>query len=232
MNGNPSRKLKMTVCCEQSVTTLGLQTLFAQHDEIQGRVIRDLDLWPADSDNCETEILLVDIGSCPDLGFLGRIKRRPNLRIVLWVDSVAAGVGFQALELGVRGILRKTLSLDELVHHLWVIAEGNLWIDKELRAVLEGARTPRLTTRESQLLELLAQGLKNKEIAWTLKLTENTIKAYMSRLFQKLGVKDRLDLALYGIKHMNAGESSHLRSRTDAGGSTRAKESSGPFSLP
>jgi DNA-binding CsgD family transcriptional regulator len=58
-----------------------------------------------------------------------------------------------------------------------------------------------LTGREIQLIRLLALGLKNKEIAATLSITEGTVKVYLSRLFQKLGVKDRFELALYGMKH-------------------------------
>jgi DNA-binding NarL/FixJ family response regulator len=216
-------KLKITVCCAHPVTALGLQTLFARHEEIEGRVTGDLDGWLEESKGEEAGIILVDVGSGSDLGFLARINRKSNLKVALWVDSLSAGVGFQALDLGVRGILRKTLGLEDLIHHLWDIQDGNLWIDKELLSEIDATRAVRLTTRESQLVELLAQGLKNKEIAWSLKLTENTIKAYMSRLFQKLGVKDRLDLALYGMKNRNAGGSSHLRCGRELSGTTRQR---------
>lgn len=66
--------------------------------------------------------------------------------------------------------------------------------------VLHDAKTVRLTRREAQLLILVGQGLSNKEIATTLFLTEGTIKYYLSRLFKKMGVRDRLELALYGLK--------------------------------
>jgi DNA-binding CsgD family transcriptional regulator len=59
-----------------------------------------------------------------------------------------------------------------------------------------------LTKRESQLVALLSQGLKNKEIASTLQISEGTVKVYLSRLFQKVGVKDRFELALYGLKNL------------------------------
>ncbi len=55
-------------------------------------------------------------------------------------------------------------------------------------------------------MSLLSQGLKNKEIAATLFISEGTVKVYLSRLFQKLGVKDRFELALFGLKNMPAGE--------------------------
>jgi DNA-binding CsgD family transcriptional regulator len=59
-----------------------------------------------------------------------------------------------------------------------------------------------LTPREGQLVSLVADGLKNKEIAEELCISEGTVRVYMSTLFRKLGVKDRYELALYGLKNM------------------------------
>ena len=67
------------------------------------------------------------------------------------------------------------------------------------------ARRYSLTRREGQLVTLLSQGLKNKEIATALSISEGTVKVYLSRLFQKLGVKDRFELALYGLKNLTPG---------------------------
>jgi DNA-binding CsgD family transcriptional regulator len=71
-----------------------------------------------------------------------------------------------------------------------------------------------LTKRESQLVSLLSQGLKNKEIATTLTISEGTVKVYLSRLFQKVGVKDRFELALYGLRNLQnmSGEAPALNS--------------------
>ena len=63
-----------------------------------------------------------------------------------------------------------------------------------------------LTQREGQLVSLLSQGLKNKEIATTLMISEGTVKVYLSRLFQKVGVKDRFELALFGLKNLTTGQ--------------------------
>jgi DNA-binding CsgD family transcriptional regulator len=82
------------------------------------------------------------------------------------------------------------------------VAEGELWFDKSLTASFLTARTVTLTNRESQLVMLLAQGLKNKEIAHALNISEGTVKVYLSRLFQKVGVKDRFELALYGLRNL------------------------------
>jgi DNA-binding CsgD family transcriptional regulator len=87
-----------------------------------------------------------------------------------------------------------------------LVAEGGLWFEEALKASFHSVRTVSLTKRESQLVSLLAQGLKNKEIASTLFISEGTVKVYLSRLFHKLGVKDRFELALYGLRNMPTGE--------------------------
>jgi hypothetical protein len=63
-------------------------------------------------------------------------------------------------------------------------------------------------------VSLLSQGLKNKEIATTLMISEGTVKVYLSRLFQKVGVKDRFELALFGLKNLSTGQlPAHERGR-------------------
>ena len=64
----------------------------------------------------------------------------------------------------------------------------------------------RIDAAQGQLVSLLSQGLKNKEIATTLMISEGTVKVYLSRLFQKVGVKDRFELALFGLKNLTTGD--------------------------
>jgi DNA-binding NarL/FixJ family response regulator len=153
------------------------------------------------------DVLLLDL--TPDLSFgaLLDVQRQiPTSRIVLWVRSISTELAYQAIEHGVRGILRKTHPPDVLLKCLQMVAEGGLWFEDALKASFTTMRTISLTRRESQLVSLLSQGLKNKEIAATLFISEGTVKVYLSRLFQKLGVKDRFELALFGLKNMPSAE--------------------------
>ena len=109
------------------------------------------------------------------------------------------------MSLGIRGILRKSLPLETLNRCLCRVHEGELWFEKALTDSLMTARRYTLTRREGQLVALLSQGLKNKEIATALTISEGTVKVYLSRLFQKLGVKDRFELALYGLRNLSSG---------------------------
>jgi DNA-binding NarL/FixJ family response regulator len=127
-------------------------------------------------------------------------------RMVLWVNSISTELAFQAMGLGVRGILRKTLPTELQVKCLQKVQSGELWFEKALTDSFLCARRVALTQREGQLVSLLSQGLKNKEIATALMISEGTVKVYLSRLFQKVGVKDRFELALFGLKNLTTGQ--------------------------
>ena len=122
------------------------------------------------------------------------------------MNSISTELAFQAMGLGVRGILRKTLPTDLQVKCLQKVQAGELWFEKALTDSFLCARRVALTQREGQLVSLLSQGLKNKEIATTLMISEGTVKVYLSRLFQKVGVKDRFELALFGLKNLTTGQ--------------------------
>jgi DNA-binding NarL/FixJ family response regulator len=155
----------------------------------------------------DADVVLMDF--TPDLSFnllLEMQRLVPSTRIVLWVRNISTELAYQAMEHGVRGILRRTHPVDGFLKCLRMVAEGGLWFEETLKTSFTSMRTVSLTRRESQLVSLLSQGLKNKEIAATLFISEGTVKVYLSRLFHKLGVKDRFELALFGLKNMPLGE--------------------------
>lgn len=155
----------------------------------------------------EPELILMDLTPAVTFTVLSELKQfMSQTRILLWVNSIPTELAFQAMGLGVRGILRKTLPTDLQVKCLQKVLDGDLWFEKALTDSFLCARRISLTPREGQLVMLLSQGLKNKEIATTLMISEGTVKVYLSRLFQKVGVKDRFELALYGLKNLSTGQ--------------------------
>ncbi len=163
------------------------------------------------------DVLLLDMTSDVTFSVLTEIKRGMlGCKVLLWVHSISTELAFQAMALGVRGILRKTLPGDLTVKCLVKVHEGELWFEKSLTDSFLSAKKVTLTQREGQLITLLAQGLKNKEIATMLEISEGTVKVYLSRLFQKVGVKDRFELALYGLKNLTAGNGQMDRSASAA----------------
>jgi len=150
----------------------------------------------------QPDLLLIDLSPEITLDVISRLRQgSPDCRIVLWVHSMSLELAYQTMRLGIHGILRRTLETDILIRCLEKVSQGEFWFEETLTAGLMDATTVPLSRRESQLISLLAQGLKNKEIAHALSISEGTIKVYLSRLFRKVGVKDRYELALYGLKN-------------------------------
>jgi two-component system, NarL family, nitrate/nitrite response regulator NarL len=165
------------------------------------------------------DILLLDLTPEVTFGVLSDIRRVVReCKLVLWVHTISTELAFQAMGLGVRGILRNTLPAELQVKCLQKVQEGELWFEKALTDTFLAAKRVFLSQREGQLVTLLSHGLKNKEIASTLLISEGTVKVYLSRLFQKVGVKDRFELALLGLKNLTAGQAQVSEKPGRAGG--------------
>lgn len=124
--------------------------------------------------------------------------RMPGCNLVIRVGPMSRELIFQALEYGVRGILPVQLSPEMLLHSLRRIAKGEVVIEVTDSGFDPGGeKRINFSEREKQVVELLAQGLKNKEIAAAMNLAEGTVKVYLSRLFKKTKVRDRFELMLY-----------------------------------
>ncbi len=203
---------RLVVFTDEPVLTSGLEAVFGPRSDFAL-----VGTCPQVSQIAETleasrpDILLIDL--TPEVTFellLGLQDRFPETRFVLWVHSIRTEMAYQAFEHGIRGILRNTLPLEAMIKCLRIVAAGGHWFDEAMEAALRTVTTVHLTPRESQLVNLLTTGLKNKEIATALFLSEGTVKVYLSKLFRKLKVKDRFELALYGLKNM-AGAKGEVR---------------------
>jgi DNA-binding NarL/FixJ family response regulator len=199
---------RILLCSGEPILARGLESVLRQVDSF--------DLLPS----CATlaglqeqlainkpEVLLLDLSHEVTFSVLSDLKHAaPETSIVLWVTAISTELAFQAMGLGVRGILRKQLPAELQVKCLQRVHAGELWFEKALTDSFLNARRVVLTNREGQLVSLLSQGLKNKEIAATLMVSEGTVKVYLSRLFEKAGVKDRFELALFGLRNLTTGQ--------------------------
>jgi DNA-binding NarL/FixJ family response regulator len=162
------------------------------------------------------ELVLLELGPEVTFKFLSEIRQITQAKVVLWVDSISPGLALQAMTLGVRGILRKNLAARLQAECLRRVSRGEVWFEKALLVGLDGQSRPVLTRRENQVLRLLAQGLKNQEIATHLAVSEGTVKVYLTRLLQKAGAKDRFELALFGLKNYARGQGSIAKMNYEA----------------
>ena len=130
--------------------------------------------------------------------------RSPETEPVLWAAEISEVESFRALQVGARGILKKTLPVTVILDCIRTVAKGNIWIESSVSnqfvGFLNRRSTPRLTPREEEILNLVMKGMKNKQIAEELSITTGTVKVHLMHIFEKTGVKDRFELAMYGRK--------------------------------
>ena len=118
----------------------------------------------------------------------------------------------RAMRLGARGVVLKQSATDLLVKSINKVQSGEIWLDQRMTAEVMKAfaqsseagvrrEKPLLSDREKEIVQLVAQGFRNKEIGEKLFISEQTVKNHLHNIFDKLGVSDRLELALYAIHH-------------------------------
>lgn len=147
------------------------------------------------------DLFLIDWSETESISTIGYVRQAlPKAKIIVWVSSVTVDIAHQFIQLGVRGIVRKNLGEGQLLHCLRCVANEEMWIERTLMDALLSLRRIMLSPRERQLLHLVSQGWSNKQIAYELSISEGTVKVYFSKLFKKVGVRDRFELALYGLR--------------------------------
>src|SRR5580700_3070219 len=132
-----------------------------------------------------------------------KINDEKSTAVVIWGVSVTEAEALRFLQAGARGILRKTAGIQVVLSCLRSVALGRSWMeDCVFRDSSRAERYPRseLTPREQQVLELVEQGFKNKEIAKELGIRPGTVKIHLKHIFEKTGVRGRYGLALSGLK--------------------------------
>ena len=187
----------------QPVLALGLAAAFEESECQLAHVCFGIPSLIETLSRARFDVMLIE--ATPELSteMLSDVKEAAQgTPIVIWVDPVSTEFVAQAIGLGVRGVLRKNLSAKLQVRCLVKVGSGELWVEKEMVASLLCTKRIVLGRRERQLAILLAQGLKNKEIAYRIGLTEGTVKVYLSRMFHKVGANDRFELALYAIENV------------------------------
>jgi DNA-binding NarL/FixJ family response regulator len=161
------------------------------------------------------DILLLDL-RMPEKDGLGVLEEvnfdtLPTRVIVLTAAEDDRDV-VRAMRLGARGVVLKQSASDLLLKSIRKVYDGEIWLDNRMTAEVidafkksaEGGQRrekPLLSDREKEIVQLVAQGFRNREIGEKLFISEQTVKNHLHNIFDKLGVSDRLELALYAIHH-------------------------------
>jgi len=161
------------------------------------------------------DILLLDL-RMPEKDGLGVLEEinfdSMTTRVIVLTAAEDDRDVVRAMRLGARGVVLKQSASDLLLKSIRKVSDGEIWLDNRMTAEVIDAfkksseagqrrEKPLLSDREKEIVQLVAQGFRNREIGEKLFISEQTVKNHLHNIFDKLGVSDRLELALYAIHH-------------------------------
>jgi two-component system, NarL family, nitrate/nitrite response regulator NarL len=167
----------------------------------------------------DPDVLLLDL-RMPNLDGLSALQAlqqtNKRTRVIVLTASEDKNEFVQAMKLGCSGIVLKQTAPDLIVKSIRKVNAGEIWLDSHTTAAVmrqfqtgteasggssgaKGRERSPLSAREREIVALVAQGYKNKEMAEKMFISEQTVKNHLHNIFDKLGVSDRLELALYAI---------------------------------
>jgi len=204
--------IRIILADSQAIYRVGIRKIFALEDDIRVVAQADsLENLKAAIERFPTDVVLVEgalltgiPNAVPEL-----MKIAPQVKMIVQATANDESGTVELYRRGVRGIVTRSISPDLLVRCVRRIAAGETWIDNQsVNWVIEAYRAqaaslvnpktqPRLSPKEMAIITCITQGKRNKEIAFQLGTTEQVIKNYLRKIYDKLGVSDRLELALY-----------------------------------
>jgi two-component system nitrate/nitrite response regulator NarL len=197
----------VVVCDTQPITAEGLRSLLAAAGDLE--FLASLNSLEAASQLVTArppDVVIVDkgFGMRIVLDWIHDLKLAEAApAVTVWGVSMTEAEALRLLQAGAKGIVRKTADLESILSCLRTVASGRSWMeDCVFRDSARQERYPRseLTPREHQVLEMVEQGFKNKEIALELGIRPGTVKIHLKHIFEKTGVRGRYGLAISGLK--------------------------------
>ncbi len=211
-------KIRVVIADDHPIVRDGLRKLLSIEEDIDvvgeaadGQELLDnMDSWRPD-------VILLDLRmpNTDGLTALQMLNSTNNpAKVIILTASEDKNEFVQAMKLGCAGIVLKQTSADLIVKSIRKVNAGEIWLDAHTTAAvmrqfataeaaaaggLRGRERAPLSTREREIVALVAQGYKNKEMAEKMFISEQTVKNHLHNIFDKLGVSDRLELALYAI---------------------------------
>lgn len=208
--------IRVVLADSQAIYRVGIKKVFALEDDI--RVVAQaeslanlhaaLQRYPTDVVLLEGQMIAGTIDAIPEL-----MKRAPEAKLIVQVVEADESNIVELYRRGVRGVVPRSISPDLLIKCVRKIADGETWIDNQsISWVIEAYRSqassltnprvqPKLSKKELAIISCITRGMRNKEIAYQIGTTEQVIKNYLRKVYDKLGVSDRLELALYCLHH-------------------------------
>ncbi len=208
--------IRVILADTQAIFRAGLRKVFALEDDI--RVVGQAETLPQTQSavtKFSADVLILESALAPNPveAVSELLQKAPHLKIVVVTPTSDEQLTLDLFRRGAHGILSREVEPELLVECLRKVAAGQPWLESQaMHWVMEafrgqnmrpsGARPKvQLTPKESLIVSCVTQGMKNKEIAARVGTTEQVVKNYLRKVYDKLGVADRLELALYCLSH-------------------------------
>jgi DNA-binding NarL/FixJ family response regulator len=208
--------IRIILADSQAIYRVGMRKVFALEDDIrvvaQAETLQNLYAalvrFPTDVVVLEGQLIAGTVDAIPEL-----VRRAPRAKLIVQVVETDENNTVELYRRGVRGVVPRSISPDLLIKCVRKIAAGETWIDNQsVSWVIEAYRAqatsltsprtqPKLSKKELAIIGCITRGMRNKEIAYQIGTTEQVIKNYLRKVYDKLGVSDRLELALYCLHH-------------------------------
>jgi DNA-binding NarL/FixJ family response regulator len=213
---NREQFIRVIVADSQAIFRAGLRKIFAVEDDI--RVVgqaETLDQAVAAAKKFSAEILIFEAALAERAADAVQeiLKQSQGLRLVVVTEAPDQELTLDLFRRGAHAIVSREIDSELFVECLRKVSQGEPWLDPQgTKWVLEAYRTQalrpqssrtklQLTPKESLIVSCVTQGMKNKEIAVRVGTTEQVVKNYLRKVYDKLGVADRLELALYCLNN-------------------------------
>ena len=208
--------IRVIVADSQAIFRAGLRKIFAVEDDI--RVVgqaETLEQAVSAAKKFSAEILIFEsaLAENPIEAAQEIMKTAPGLRLVVVTEAPEQELTLELFRRGAHSIVSREIDSEVFVECLRTVAKGEPWLEPHaMKWVMEAYRTQgtrphggrskvQLTPKESLIVSCVTQGMKNKEIAARVGTTEQVVKNYLRKVYDKLGVADRLELALYCLNN-------------------------------
>jgi two-component system nitrate/nitrite response regulator NarL len=196
--------IRILIADDHALFRQGMRSMLQLHSEIE--VVAELDRandLMSMLDRVACDVLLLDLqmerSAIVDIEALAR-----RVAVVIVTASEDVDQAVEAMRAGARAVVFKRFAIETLLTAVRRAVAGEVWLPSTLQAaVIERLREPvraALTTREREIVAHVARGLRNAEIAKRLSISEVTVKTHVNNVYQKLGLRDRVELALYAMR--------------------------------
>ena len=208
--------VRVIVADTQAIFRAGLRKIFALEDDI--RVVGQAETLAQTQSavaKFSADVLILESALAPNPvdSVTELLRQYPKLKIVVVTPGPDEELTLELFRRGAHGIVSREVEPELMVECLRKVIADETWLDAQaIRWVLEAYRNQnsrasgsrpkvQLTPKESLIVSCVTQGMKNKEIALRVGTTEQVVKNYLRKVYDKLGVADRLELALYCLNH-------------------------------